>query len=178
MSNRDDRAERLASFQTLTFSLYRTFVRRWPAALTTVALALPLGAVAHAQLLAEVMTVTAIQAQFNSAVSFPRGTLRATGAGVDAIVRRIEGSSAWTEWEAYTLGGVATGLAGAIDHQVTTAYAVAGYFEQSRSQSTVQGPTGPETHTRIVYAGSEGGQRLLYFVRAGQEVVWLTARSR
>lgn len=148
-----------------------------PAALA-VALLLPLGGRVHAQLLAEVMTVTAIQAQFNSAVSFPRGTLRATGAGVDAIVRRIDGSSAWTDWEAYTLGGVATSLAGAIDHQVTTAYAVAGYFEESRTQQTVQGPTGPETHTRIVYVGPEGGQRLLYFVRAGQEVVWLTARSR
>lgn len=146
-----------------------------PAAL---ALALLTGSVAQAQLLAEVMTVTAIQAQFNSAVSFPRGTLRATGAGVDAIVRRIEGSSAWTDWEAYTLGGVAANLAGAIDHQVTTAYAVAGYFEQSRTQQTVQGPAGPETHTRIVYGAAEGGERLLYFVRAGQEVVWLTARSR
>lgn len=137
-----------------------------------------LGATAQAQLLAEVMTVTAIQAQFNPAVSFPRGTLRATGAGVDALVRRIEGASSWTDWEAYTLGGIATSLAGAIDHQVSTAYAVAGYFEQSRSQHTVQGPAGPETHTRIVYVGSDGGQRLLYFVRAGQEVVWLTARAR
>lgn len=147
---------------------------------TALALAVPLGFghVAQAQLLAEVMTVTAIQAQFNSAVSFPRGTLRATGAGVDAIVARIAGGADWTEWEAYTLGGVATALAGAIDHQVSTAYAVAGYFEQSRADHNVQGPLGPETHTRIVYVGPVGGQRLLYFVRAGQEVVWLTARSR
>src|SRR5690554_1013501 len=152
--------------------------RKWAAVVAALLLTFPLGGAAHAQLLAEVMTVTAIQVQFNGAVSFPRGTLRATGAGVDAIVRRIEGHSAWTEWEAYTLGGVATSLAGAIDHQVSTAYAVAGYFEQSRSQHSAQGPLGPETHTRIVYSGPEGGQRLLYFVRAGQEVVWLTTRSR
>lgn len=151
--------------------------RRW-AVVAGLLLTLWFGGAAHAQLLAEVMTVTAIQAQFNSAVSFPRGTLRATGAGVNAMVQRIEGSAAWTDWEAYTLGGLATGLAGAIDHQVSTAYAVAGYFERSRSQHTAQGPAGPETHTRIVYTGPEGGQRLLYFVRAGQEVVWLTARSR
>ncbi len=149
------------------------------AALTLVMVlaALTLGGV-RAQLLAEVMTVTAIQAQFNSAVRFPSGTLRATGAGVDDILRRVDGASAWTDWEAYTLGGVATNLAGAIDHQVTTAYAVAGYFEESRSQFTAQGPAGAETHTKIVYVGPDGAQRLLYFVRAGQEVVWLTARSR
>lgn len=140
-------------------------------------LLMPAG-VARAQLLAEVMTVTAIQAQFNGAVTFPRGTLRATGAGVDAILRRVQGASAWTEWEAYTLGGVATGLAGAIDQQVSTSYAVAGYFQQSREQFSVTGPAGPETHTRIVYVGDDGTQRLLYFVKAGQEVVWLTARSR
>lgn len=162
-----------ASRVTLTARLLRGTL-----AVLALVLALPLLTVARAQLLAEVMTVTAIQAQFNSAVSFPRGTLRATGAGVDVILRRVEGASAWTDWEAYTLGGVATSLAGAIDHQVTTAYAVAGYFEESRTQHTVQGPMGPETHTRIVYAGPEGGQRLLYFVKAGQEVVWLTARSR
>src|SRR5690606_14162051 len=92
--------------------------RRWAAVEAALLLTFPLGGSAHAQLLAEVMAVTAIQAQFNGAVSFPRGTLRATGAGVDGIVRRIEGHSAWTEWEAYTLGGVATSLAGAIDHQV------------------------------------------------------------
>lgn len=143
----------------------------------TLMMVLALGGV-RAQLLAEVMTVTAIQAQFNSAVRFPSGTLRATGAGVDDILRRVDGASAWTDWEAYTLGGVATNLAGAIDHQVTTAYAVAGYFEESRSQFTAQGPAGAETHTKIVYVGPDGAQRLLYFVRAGQEVVWLTARSR
>lgn len=141
-------------------------------------LAFAVGGVARAQLLAEVLTVTAIQAQFDSSVRMPRGTLRATGAGVDALLRRVEGASAWTEWEAYTLGGVATALAGAIDHQVTTAYAVAGYFEQERSERTVQGPVGSETHTRIVYVDDAGGRRLLYFVRAGQEVVWLTARAR
>ena len=163
--------------QALRVTLIARLQRCWLAALA-LALVLAFGAPARAQLLAEVMTVTAIQAQFNSAVSFPRGTLRATGAGVDVILRRVEGASAWTDWEAYTLGGVATSLAGAIDHQVSTAYAVAGYFEESRTQHTAQGPMGPETHTRIVYVSPEGGQRLLYFVKAGQEVVWLTARSR
>ncbi|NLG08241.1 MAG: hypothetical protein GX560_03155 [Deinococcales bacterium] len=153
------------------------FARRLtPLALALVAL--PLAGLAQAQLLAEVLTVTAISAQFDPSVSLPRGSLRATGAGVDVLLQRVEDAGSWTDWEAYTLGGIAVGLAGAVDQQVTTAFAVAGYFEQERSQRTVQGPAGPETHTRIVYVGDDGGRRLLYFVRAGQEVVWLTARSR
>lgn len=133
---------------------------------------------AHAQLLADVLMTTAIMAQFDSSITLPRGTMRAVGAGVDALVARIPGSSAWTDWEAYALGGVAVGLAGAKVHEVSTSYALAGYFEQERSETTVSGPQGPETHTRIVYVDDSGGQRLLYLIRAGQEVVWLTARPR
>lgn len=133
---------------------------------------------AQAQLLAEVMTVTAIQAQFNSSIRFPQNTFRATGPGVNALLSRVEGAQQWADWEAYTLGGTVSALAGAIDHQVSTAFAVAGYFEQSRTERTVQGPAGQEKHTKIVYVDLDGGERLLYFIRAGSEVVWLTARSR
>ena len=55
------------------------FARRLtPLALALVAL--PLAGLAQAQLLAEVLTVTAISAQFDPSVSLPRGSLRATGA--------------------------------------------------------------------------------------------------
>lgn len=141
------------------------------------ALALVLPA-AHAQLLADVLMTTAIMAQFDSNISLPRGTMRAVGSGVDRLVARIPGSGAWTDWEAYALGGVAVGLAGAKVHEVSTAYALAGYFERERSETTVGGPQGPETHTRIVYVADDGAERLLYLIRAGQEVVWLTARPR
>ncbi len=135
------------------------------------------GPTAHAQLLADVMVTTAIQAQFNSAVSLPRGTMRAMGAGTAALMARVDDASAWTDWEVYTLGGVVMGLSSAVAHEVSTAYAVAGYFEQQRSERTVAGPTGNETHTRIVFLGEAGDLRLLYFIRTGQEVVWLTARG-
>lgn len=133
---------------------------------------------ARAQLLADVMMTTAIMAQFDQSVSLPRGTMRAVGAGVNALVARIPGSGSWTDWEAYALGGVVTGLAGAKANEVATAYALAGYFEQSRSETTVTGPSGPEAHTRIVYVSDDGTSRLLYLIKAGQEVVWLTARAR
>ncbi|HRN17958.1 MAG: hypothetical protein WC972_07320 [Trueperaceae bacterium] len=152
-------------------SRYRTL---WLAALLTFAIA----PAAHAQLLADVLMTTAISAQFDAGVSFPRGTMRAVGKGVDALVARIPDSGAWTDWEAYALGGVVVALAGAKVHEISTAYAVAGYFEQERTERAVSGPQGPETHTRIVFVGEDGSQRLLYLIRAGQEVVWLTAKAR
>lgn len=139
---------------------------------------MPLYPVARAQLLADVLMTTAIMAQFDTGVTFPRGTMRAVGDGVGALVARIPGASSWTDWEAYALGGVVASLGTAKVHEISTAYAVAGYFEKERSETTAQGPTGPETHTRIVYVADTGSTRLLYLIRAGQEVVWLTARSR
>lgn len=152
-------------------------VRRLTVALLLHA-ALLLSATASAQLLTDVLTATAVQAQFSSAVRFPPNTLRASGAGVNALLGRVEGASNWTEWEAYTLGGAVAGLAAAVDHQVTTAFAVAGLLEESRDVKTVTGPSGQETHTHIVYVSDSGERRLLYFVRAGNEVVWLTARAK
>ena len=58
-------------------------------------------------------------------------------------------------------------------HQVATAFALAGFFESGRETTTV----GPETRTRIVFEGPDGGERLLYVIRTSQEVVWLTAHS-
>lgn len=136
------------------------------------------GASAHAQLLADVLTTAAISAQFDSGVSLPRGSMRAVGDGVGALVARLPDSPKWTDWEAYVLGGVAVGLAPGVVHEIATAYAVAGYFETERSEQSVAGPQGPETHTRIVFVGDDGSSRLLYVIRADREVVWLTARAR
>lgn len=136
-----------------------------------------LGGVARAQLLADVMVTTAIAAQFDGAVRFPSGSLRAVGTGADAIRARVPDQGAWQDWEVYAARGIATALQPAFVHQIATAYAVAGYFERERSERVVPGPAGGETHLRLIFAG-EDGARLLYLIRSGQEVVWLTARSR
>lgn len=139
--------------------------------------AIGFGGAARAQLLVDVMVTTAIAAQFDSAVRFPSGSLRAMGAGADAIRARVPDQAAWQDWEVYAARGIAAALQPAFVHQIATAYAVAGYFEQERSERAVSGPTGAETHLRLVFAGNDG-TRLLYLIRSGQEVVWLTARSR
>ncbi|MBX3140860.1 MAG: hypothetical protein KF875_08930 [Trueperaceae bacterium] len=137
-----------------------------------------LGSVVHAQLLADVLMSAAISAQFDPGVSLPRGSMRAVGDGVEALAARLPDASAWTEWEAYVLSGVAAGLAPGVVHEIATAYAVAGYFETERTERAVVGPGGPETHTRVVFVGEDGSSRLLYVIRADREVVWLTAKAR
>lgn len=132
---------------------------------------------AQAQLLADVLTATAISATFDSSVRFPSGSYSAVGAGADALIRRVPGSGAWTDWEVYVASGIAANMQAGFVHNISTSFAVAGYFEEERSESTVARPDGTEVHTRIVFDGA-AGKRLLYLVRSGQEVAWLTARSR
>lgn len=139
--------------------------------------AVMLTGVARAQLLADVLVTAAIAAEFDASVRFPSGSLRAVGTGADAIRARVPDQAAWQDWEVYTARGIAMALQPAFVHQIATAYAVAGYFEQERSERAVSGPAGAETHLRLVFAGDDG-TRLLYLIRSGQEVVWLTARSR
>jgi len=128
---------------------------------------------AHAQLLADVMVSAAISAQFDSAVRFPRGSLRAVGEGTAALRARVSDEGRWTDWEVYAARGIAAALQPAFVHQVATSFALAGYFEASRGEQVVAG----ETRTRVVFDGADG-ERLLFVIRSGQEVVWMTARSR
>ncbi len=158
----------LKRFLTRTRALTRT------AALLTL-LAAP--GVAAAQLLSEVMVTTAIMATFNSNVRFPSGSLSAVGADADRLIARIPGNADWTQWEVYTARGIAANLQDAFVHQVATSFAVAGYFEGVRSESQVQFGGQTERHTRIEFDG-ETDTRLLYVIRAGQELVWLTAAQR
>lgn len=156
--------------------------KRLPTAARRAALALVLlagPAMGHAQLLADVLTATAIAATFDSTVRFPSGSLRAMGDGVDALVRRLPGSDQWTEWEAYVARGLAANLKPAFVRDVMTSFAVAGYFEDTRESRAVDGPSGPETQTKITFADMMGSHRyVLYVVEAGDTVAWLIGRAR
>ena len=132
---------------------------------------------ARAQLLADVLVATAISATFDNSVRFPSGSYSAVGAGADALIARVPGNTQWTDWEVYVARGLAANLQAGFVHNVATSFAVAGYFETERGESSVVNGGLSETHTRIVFDGPTG-KRLLYLVRAGQEVAWLTARSR
>lgn len=136
-----------------------------------------LGAV-NAQLLADVMVATAISATFDSTVRFPSGSLSAQGPGADALIASVPGSDDWTDWEVYVARGVAANLQAGFVHNITTAFALAGYFESERAESSAQTTSGPQVRTRILFEGGDGARRLLYLIRSDQEVAWLIARSR
>jgi len=142
-------------------------------------LALAAGAASHAQLLADVLTTTAIAATFDSSVRLPSGSLRAVGAGVDALVARLPGGSDWTDWEAYVATGLAANLRPAFVHNVVTSLAAAGYLEESRQSRTITGPNGPETQTWLTFSDLSGANRhVLYVIESGDEVAWLIGRAR
>lgn len=133
----------------------------------------------QAQLLAEVLTTTAIAATFDSGVRFPSGSLRAVGQGVDVLVNRLPGSSQWGDWEAYVARGLAANLRPVFVHNVVTSFATGGYFEESRETRTAQGPAGTETQTKIVFVDMAGvGTHVLYVIEAANEVAWLIGHAR
>lgn len=155
------------------------FGSRVRAATRVAALLLTLGlpGAASAQLLTEVMVTTAIMATFDTNVRFPSGSLSAVGTDADRLIARVPGSADWDGWEVYTARGIAANLQDAFVHQIATGFAVAGYFESARSETEVTFAGQTERHMRIVFEG-DTGTRLLYLVRAGQELVWLTAAQR
>lgn len=131
--------------------------------------------VASAQLLAEVALTPAIASQLFPPVSWPTGSLRAVGSGVDALVARVVPDRAdWRDWEAYTAGGIAASLEGALVYGVERDLLMQGLFRSETTETTV----GSERRTRVLF--SDGGTRtaLLVVLRSGQELVWLVARGR
>lgn len=135
---------------------------------------LALGGAASAQLLAEVATVAAASAQFDPAVRLPSGSYRVLGQVPASLLAKVEGASAYGDWEAYAARGVAARLFPAHMHQLATSFALAGYFQQSRSEQVVD----DETHTKQIFAGDDGGTILLYSIETPEELVWLIGRSR
>jgi hypothetical protein len=131
-------------------------------------------AVGHAQLLAEVALAPAIASQLFPPVSWPSGSLRAVGTGIDAIVTRVPDHAAWEGWEIYTARGLAANLEPALVYGVERDLLVQGLFRVETSESSV----GAERHTRVVFSDGGSERALLYLVRSGQELLWLVARGR
>ena len=128
---------------------------------------------ASAQLLAEVVTVAAASAQLDPGIRLPSGSFRVLGQVPPALVAKLEGAAGYGNWEAYTARGLATRLFPAHMHQLSNSFALAGYFQQSRSEQQV----GDEKHVKQVYAGSDGNTILLYVIETPTELVWLIGRS-
>lgn len=139
----------------------------------TLAVLVFLPGVAQAQLLGEVMTVAAISAELNPAVRLPSGSLRVVGTPPASLLAKVPDAASFSDWEAYTATGVAASLQPAHVHQITTSFAVAGYFLENTSERTL----GNETHTRYLYSDATGDAALLYVIRTPEEL-WLIAHAQ
>lgn len=131
--------------------------------------------VASAQFLAEVALAPAIASQLFPPVSWPSGSLRAVGSGVDVLVARVVPDRAdWRDWEAYTAGGIAASLEGALVYGVERDLMMQGLFRAETTETTV----GTERRTRVLFSDGGNQRALLVVLRSGQELVWLVARGR
>ncbi len=142
--------------------------------IVTVVLVLAIGGIGNAQLLAEVALAPAIASQLFPPVSWPSGSLRAVGAGADALVARVPGNAEWQGWEVYTASGLAASLEPALVYGVERDLMMQGLFRAETSNASV----GSERHTRVVFSDGGAQRALLYVMRSGQELVWLVARGR
>jgi len=142
--------------------------------IVTVVLVLAIGGIGNAQLLAEVALAPAIASQLFPPVSWPSGSLRAVGAGADALVARVPGNAEWQGWEVYTASGLAASLEPALVYGVERDLMMQGLFRAETSNTSV----GSERHTRVVFSDGGAQRALLYVMRSGQELVWLVARGR
>ena len=131
------------------------------------------GPLASAQTLGEVMLVAAISAELNPAISLPRGTFRAVGEGAEQIIAQVPESNKFTNWEVYSAGGLAANLQAGYVHQVSTSFAVNGYFLAEETERTV----GDTVHTRYVFDDGMGGTTLLYTIRGPQDLIYLIAEG-
>jgi len=132
------------------------------------------GGGASAQVLAEVALAPAIASQLFPPVSWPSGSLRALGAGADALIARLPGNAEWRDWEVYTATGLAATLEPALTYGVERDLLVQGLFRAETTTTTI----GAERHTRVVFSDGATQRALLYVIRSGQELIWLVARGR
>lgn len=128
---------------------------------------------ATAQMLAEVVTVAAATAQLDPGIRLPSGSYRVLGQVPASLLVKVEGAASYSSWEAYVAQGVAARLFPAHVHQLSNSLALAGYFQQSRSERMV----GEEKHVRQLFVGPDGGTVLLYVIETPSELVWLLGRS-
>lgn len=135
---------------------------------------LSLAPLALAQTLAELQLVVAISAELNPAISLPRGSYRAVGGDLSAFTSKVPDAGSFTDWEVYAATGLAANLQPAFVQQITTSFAVNGYFLSDESERKV----GDETQHRYLFEDDGGKTTLLYTIRRPQELIYLIARGR
>lgn len=125
------------------------------------------------QTLAEVSLVAAISAELNPGISLPSGSFRAIGEGTAPIIAQVPDANNFTDWEVYSAGGIAMNLQPAFVQQISTAFAVNGYFLSEQTEREV----GDAVHTHYLFDDGAGGTTLLYTIRSPQDLIYLIAKG-
>ena len=125
------------------------------------------------QTLAEVSLVAAITAELNPGISLPSGSYRAVGEGTAPIIAQVPGSESFTDWEVYAATGIAANLQPAFVQQLSTSFAVNGYFLTEQTEREAGGAV----HTKYVFDDGMGGTTLLYTIRSPDELIYLIAKG-
>jgi hypothetical protein len=144
-------------------------------ALTLASAALP----AHAQSLAEMVTVTAIQGTLNSmsVVSLPTGSSfvknpqYAQKAASDWLGAT---ASKWKDFELYIARGVVRGLATSYAQNMATEFAVKGFFAATSKTTTVAG----EERTQTEYANMDTGAAMLIVITKKSDGVYILVAKK
>lgn len=125
------------------------------------------------QTLAEVSLVAAISAELNPGISLPSGSFRAIGEGTAPIIAQVPDANNFTDWEVYSAGGIAMNLQPAFVQQISTSFAVNGYFLSEQTEREV----GDAVHTHYLFDDGAGGTTLLYTIRSPQDLIYLIAKG-
>lgn len=132
-----------------------------------------LGTLAYTQTLAEVQLVTAIATELNPAIKLPRGSYRAVGEGTQQVISEVENADSYTNFEVYTATGITAALQPVFVQQISTAFAVTGYFIAEQTEKTV----GSAKHTSYIFDDGSS-TALLYTIRTSKELIWVVAKGK
>lgn len=135
-----------------------------------ISLALVLGLNAFAQTLVEITTVVAIQSTLFSNIKFPSGSFKA-GVGSQEIIARVPGGAKY-KWEVSVAKGTAARLHDAFVHQIATAFATNGFFQEDLKTQQVSG----ESRSLYTFKDDTGQTALLFVVRKGDELVFAVGK--
>jgi hypothetical protein len=134
------------------------------------AIVLLLGLNALAQTLVEISTVVAVQSTLFTAIKFPSGSYKAA-AGSQEIIARIPNGAKY-KWEVSVAKGTAARLHDAFVHQIATAFASNGFFQEEQKTQQVNG----ENRTLYTFKDDLGQTALLFVVRKGDELVFAVGK--
>ena len=131
---------------------------------------------ALAQSAAELVTVATISSKLDSSIAVPAGTSLVNNPKLAQEFAAQLGADAsnYSDFELYVAKGLAKNLADAFVVKLETNFAAAGYYKTGSSTQTANN----ETRVRSEFSNDSGKTLLLYVVKRGDGVYFLSAKKK